>query len=148
MRISDWSSDVCSSDLVVGQLRHLVEIGKEAHVERRKVVEFQIAVRAADDAAAAVIFGADPRAEALVEKAAVELDEVTIGAAAAARRRSVQQVELGDAGTDTYSVGQLARVVQRHLPAPALLLPSPEHAAAPAAATDAAAPPPGNGRTS
>src|SRR3546814_20025012 len=97
MRISDWSSDVCSSDLVVGQLRHLVEIGKEAHVECRKVVEFQIAVRAADDAAAAVIFGADPRAEALVEKADVELDEVTSGAAATARSRSVQRVELGNA---------------------------------------------------
>src|SRR3546814_1662810 len=60
---------------------------------------------------------------------------MAIGAAAAARRRSVQQVELGNARTDQYFVGQLDRVVKRHLPAPALLLPSAEHAAASAAAT-------------
>src|SRR3546814_1635674 len=84
IRISDWSSDVCSSDLV----------------ERRQIVEFQIAIRAPDDAAAAIIFGADAGSDPLVGNAAVEFYEMAVDAAAIARARAVQQVEFGDAVDD------------------------------------------------
>src|SRR3546814_16193551 len=47
---------------VAGDLWHLAEVGEEAQVEGRERVEGQIAVRAADDAAAAVIFGEIGRA--------------------------------------------------------------------------------------
>src|SRR3546814_1055101 len=37
MRISDWSSDVCSSDLIGGQLRNFEKLfGARAYVDRRK----------------------------------------------------------------------------------------------------------------
>src|SRR3546814_13319896 len=109
MRISDWSSDVCSSDL-------LVEVREDAQVERCQIVEFQVAVGAPDDGAAAVVLGADAGPEPLVEDAAVELDEVAVAAAAAPRRRAVQQVEFGNAGADRHFVGPLERVVERDLP--------------------------------
>ena len=90
-------------------------------------MEGQVAVGTADDAAAAVIFGADPCADALVKDAAVEFDQIAVAAAAIAGRRSVQQIEFGDAGPDQHAVGQLDRMIERQLPAATLR--SAEHAA-------------------
>src|SRR3546814_16444718 len=46
MRISDWSSDVCSSDLLVaGQL----ELGDDAHTEIFRRMAFNVMARNCDD---------------------------------------------------------------------------------------------------
>src|SRR3546814_15168552 len=95
-----WKERVLEEGQVAGQVRHLIEIRESAQVERRQIVEFQIAIRAPDDAAAAIIFGADAGSDPLVGNAAVEFDEMAVAAAAIARRRAVQQVEFGDAGAD------------------------------------------------
>src|SRR3546814_16716585 len=92
-----WKERVLEEGQVAGQVRHLIEIREDAQVERRQIVEFQIAIRDPDDAAAAIIFGADAGSDPLVGNAAVEFDEMAVAAAAIARRR---------AGQDRQSVGE------------------------------------------
>src|SRR3546814_1639910 len=40
MRISDWSSDVCSSDLVDGTIRELEDFRSKAHISWRPATDY------------------------------------------------------------------------------------------------------------
>src|SRR3546814_9373057 len=54
MRISDWSSDVCSSDLVAAAPDELLRLGEELDLADAAAAELQVVARHRDAAAAAV----------------------------------------------------------------------------------------------
>src|SRR3546814_9661472 len=45
MRISDWSSDVCSSDLLAADRHHEAGTGRQAHLADRHLVSFRRAAQ-------------------------------------------------------------------------------------------------------